>query len=63
MHDAAAVGDKFLGRAGEDVDLSQGKKPRISGTYATPEKTDLTAEVVSGKKNEFDFKVAPFKER
>lgn len=63
LHDAAAVGDKFLGRAGEDVDMSQGKKPRISGAYATPEKTSLTAEVVSGKTNEFDFKVDPFKKR
>ena len=60
LHDAAALGDKFLGRAGEDADMSQGKKPRISGAYVNPEKTSLTAEVVSGKKNEFTFKVDPF---
>lgn len=60
LHDAAAVGDKFLRRAGEDVDISEGKKPRISGAYANPEKTSLTAEVVSGKTNEFTFKVEPF---
>ena len=60
LHDAAALGDKFLGRAGEDADMSQGKKPRIAGAYASPEETNLTAEVVAGKKNEFTFKVDPF---
>ncbi len=60
LRDAGILGDKFLGRRGEDTDMAQGKKPRISSDYSVPEKTTLNAQVVSGKKNEFDFDVAPF---
>lgn len=58
LHDVWVLGDKFLGRAGEDADMSQGRKPRISGMYSNPEKTSLTAEVVSGQKNEVTLDVS-----
>ena len=60
LRDVAVLGDTFLGRAAEDADMSQGRKPRISGAYGSLEGTSLTAEVVSGKKNEIDFQVDPF---
>lgn len=60
LHDVGILGDKFMGRAAEDVDMSQGKKPRISGEYADPQKSTLTKEVVAGKKNEFELEVVPF---
>ena len=57
LKDMVLYGDKFLGRAGEDVDLSQGKKARIAGTYSDPEKTPLKKEVKAGEKNEFQLEV------
>jgi len=57
LKDAGVLGDKFMGRAGENVDMSNGKKPRISGTYASPETTSITKSVEAGKKNEFDIEV------
>jgi len=51
------LGDKFLGRAGENVDMSNGKKPRISGKYSSPATTSITKSVEAGKKNEFDLEV------
>ena len=50
LHDVGILGDKFLGRAGEDADMAQGKKPRISSEYADPEKSSLKAEVVFRQK-------------
>jgi len=41
--------DQFLGRAGEDVDLNEGRKPRIADIYTDATKTTLTAEVAAGK--------------
>ncbi len=57
LKDAGALGDKFMGRAGENVDLSQGKKPRISGKYAGPESTPISKTVEAGKKNDFEIEV------
>jgi hypothetical protein len=53
LHDTSVLGDKFLGRGGENVDMSEGRKSRISGKYSNPELSNITEEVVSGKKNEF----------
>ncbi|HUP77797.1 MAG TPA: hypothetical protein VM260_04480 [Pirellula sp.] len=57
LKDVGVLGDKFLGRAGENVDMSNGKKPRISGKYSSPETTSITKSVEAGKKNEFDLEV------
>ena len=60
LKDVGVLGDKFLGRAGENADMSQGKKPRISGKYASPETTMISEKVVNKKKNEFTFEVEKF---
>lgn len=57
LKDAGALGDKFMGRAGEDVDMSKGKKVRISSKYSSPETTSITKSVEAGKKNQFDLEV------
>ncbi len=53
LKDAGVHGDKFMGRAAETVDMSQGRKPRISDRLANPETSKMTQTVVAGKKNEF----------
>ncbi len=53
LKDLTLMGDKFMGRAAEHVNLSEGKKPRISGKLAQTESTTLSETVVAGKKNEF----------
>ena len=57
MHDTSVLGDKFLGRGGETVDMSQGRKSRISGKYENPENSNISKEVVAGKKNEITIEV------
>jgi hypothetical protein len=49
LRDTGILGDKFLGRAGEGVDLTKGKKPRIPAQYGDPHLTPLKKEVTSGK--------------
>jgi len=49
LRDVGIMGDKFLGRAGEDVDMSQGRSPRILEIYSEVTKTPLQKEVTSGK--------------
>jgi hypothetical protein len=53
LKDAAVLGDKFMGRAGENVDMSQGRKSRINRSFGQTETTTLKVEVVSSGKNEF----------
>ena len=53
LKDLSVMGDKFMGRAAENVNLSEGRKPRISGKFAQTESTPISETVVSGKKNEF----------
>lgn len=55
--DSAVLGDKFLGREGESVDMTQGRKPRISGKYGFSETTPLFERVESGKRNQFDIEI------
>jgi hypothetical protein len=59
LRDVGILGDKFLGRAGEDVDMTKGKKPRISNQYGEATKTTLTKEVTAGKKNVIDIEATP----
>ena len=49
LKDVGVLGDKFLGRAGEDVDMTKGKKPQVSDAYGDPQKTPVTKEVTSPK--------------
>lgn len=49
LKDVGIMGDKFLGRAGEDVDMTQGKKPRIANLYGDVQTTTLERQVTSGK--------------
>ncbi len=49
LRDVGIMKDQFLGRAGEDLDLNEGRKPRISAIYGDAAKTTLTAEVSAGK--------------
>jgi hypothetical protein len=50
LRDASVVGNKILGRAGEDVDMTEGRKSRISEVYLDPRKSPLKAEVSAEKK-------------
>ena len=52
MKDASIFG-KFMGRAGEGVDMSEGRKPRISGKLTSTDTTTLSVVVDASKKNEF----------
>lgn len=49
LRDAAVLGDKFLGRAAENVDMSQGRKSRLTKRYTEAATTPLTREVKPGK--------------
>lgn len=49
LKDVGVLGDKFLGRAGENVDMTKGKKPQVSDTYGDPHKSPLKKEVTAGK--------------
>ncbi len=49
LRDVGVLGDKFLGRAGENVDMTKGKKPQVSDAYSDPHKTPLNREVTAGK--------------
>jgi hypothetical protein len=57
LHDVGIFGDKFLGRGAEDVDISNGQKPRISSEYCDAARTTLQKEVVAGQKNQIDLQV------
>ena len=62
LHDLGMFPDKIAGglRVQEDVDLSEGKKPRIASEYTDPQKSSLKADVVAGQKNEVSLDVKPF---
>lgn len=59
LRDTTVLGNKVLGRAGEDIDMSEGRKSRISVDYNFPEKSSISKEVVAGKKNEIEIEVSP----
>jgi hypothetical protein len=54
LRDVGIMGDKFLGRAGETVDMTKGKKSRISEAYGESSKTTIVKTVAAGK-NTFDI--------
>jgi len=59
LRDVSIV-EKFMGRAGGEVDLTKGKKPRISSKYANVTLTPLEAEVTADGQD-LKFEVAPYK--
>lgn len=60
LRDTGILGDKFLGRAGEDVDMAKGKKPRVGSKFSDVNTTPLKEDVTSDpKKNVFDLKATP----
>jgi hypothetical protein len=58
LRDSGILGEKFLGREGETVDMSGGKKARINKQYSDPNTTPLTKTVNSGK-NVIDLEANP----
>jgi len=50
---------EFKGRASADVDMTQGKKPRISSTYTNATKTPLEVDI-SGPTKDLKFDVEPY---
>jgi hypothetical protein len=59
LRDMGIVSDKVRGRAAEDVDLTEGRKPRISAAYSEAGKTPLKAEVTA-EKQPIELDVEPF---
>lgn len=49
LKDVGIHGDKFMGRAGESVDMAKGKKSRVAKVYSEPLSTTLKRDVTSGK--------------
>src|SRR5262245_58729953 len=41
LRDVGIMGDKFLGRAGEDVDMTAGRTPRVADNYSDAKITPL----------------------
>lgn len=58
LRDLDMLGNKFVGRKGENIpDLSGGKKNRIPGVYSDVKTAKLKATVSAGSKNTHDLKV------
>lgn len=49
LKDVGVLGDTFLGRKGEDVDMTKGRKPQVSDAYSDPNKSSVRKEVTAGK--------------
>ncbi|HVK09200.1 MAG TPA: hypothetical protein VM597_10525 [Gemmataceae bacterium] len=58
LRDVGVLGDTFLGRAGESVDMTKGRKPRVGAAYTDPQRTPVEKAVTAGK-NDIDIDVAP----
>lgn len=54
LRDLKMLGDKFYGRAGENIDISKGKKSRVAKIYDDPHKTPIKKTVNAGK-NKIDL--------
>jgi hypothetical protein len=48
LKDVGVLGDQFLGRKGEAVDMTKGKKAAVT-SYGDPQKTTVRKEVTAGK--------------
>jgi hypothetical protein len=57
IRDTAHMKDDYIDDGGDWVDMSNGKKSRISSKYYDAPNSPLTVEVKPGEKNNFDFPV------
>lgn len=58
LRDTGILGDEFLGRAGESVDMSKGKKPRIAARFSDSRTTTIIKDVNAGSNN-IDLEATP----
>ncbi len=57
LHDVSVYGENPpVGRAAENVDVTKGKKPRISNKFASPETTTIS-QTVEDKKNDLNIDI------
>ncbi len=57
LKDASIYGDKFLGRAAENMALGKGRTSRISNSYTSADTSPISQEVTtSGNKFEYEVK-------
>ena len=47
LRDTAVLGDKFMGRAAEHVNMSEGRKPRIANKYISADQSGIKCTVSS----------------
>jgi hypothetical protein len=59
LRDVGILNPKIIGRAAEDVDLTEGRKPRVSSAYDDAHKSPLSAEVSADKK-EIQLEAEPY---
>ncbi len=62
LKDFSIFNDQARGRDAANVDLSEGRKPRISVKYSNVESTMLSQKVESGKNNDLTLEVEKFKQ-
>jgi hypothetical protein len=58
LRDAGALGEKFLGRKAENLDMTQGRPIRIPERYSDAKKTPLKKQVTAGQ-NDIELEVTP----
>lgn len=56
LKDSAVLGDKFMGRKAENMDISQGRKPRISTSYGSADSSPISQDVAASS-NKFEYQV------
>jgi len=59
LQDIGILNTKIIGRAAEDVDLTEGRKPRIANLYQDAHQSPLSAEVTADKK-EIQLEAEPY---
>lgn len=59
MRDLSIIKSPFLGRAGEDVDMTGGQKPRTADKYTNPTLTPLQIEITDARKDVV-FELEPY---
>jgi hypothetical protein len=59
LKDTWHMQDDYIGEGGDWVDMSKGRKARISSKYYDALKTPLSVTVKPGEPNTFDFNVDP----
>ena len=62
LRDFSVVEDRFYGRAGADLDLTSGKKPRTSNKYTNVTLTPLQVDI-SDEKRDLVLEVEPYSDK